>query len=201
MSADDKLLAAAQSGDVAAAQAALESGADKERKDTGVRSLLQTATQHTLPALRARSRFTRRLPRAACCAQCRKTPLSWAAEKGHLGVVQLLVERGADIDTKDDVRCAAPVLPRSAAARAIRACTLPLTAVAVRRWRGSVGALVFACARFHRCCGSVSFCLAVAASARRARTDAALRGSCPEFHAALRCAALRCASPCMARTL
>jgi hypothetical protein len=43
------------------------------------------------------------------------TPLLMTAEKGHLGVVQLLVERGADKEAKDNVRCAAPSLAAAAA--------------------------------------------------------------------------------------
>lgn len=30
------------------------------------------------------------------------TPLSWAAEKGHEAVAQLLVNRGADVNEKDN---------------------------------------------------------------------------------------------------
>jgi hypothetical protein len=61
MGADEQLLAAAKSGDVAAARAALDNGADKERKDE-VRSLL-TATQRTLR--RPARALKRHAPRAA----------------------------------------------------------------------------------------------------------------------------------------
>ncbi len=101
MSADDKLrVAAAQSGNVAAARAALDSGANNERKHE-VRCGWM-ATQRTLPAPPCARIHA---PRATRCAQNGMTPLSWAARSGHLGVVQLLVERGADIGTTDNVRC------------------------------------------------------------------------------------------------
>jgi hypothetical protein len=96
MDANEQLLAAAQSGDVVAARAALDSGADKECEDAEVccrwrRCALSApcARAHTSPPHRA---------------QYGQTPLAWAAEKGHVGVVQLLVERGCDIETKDNVR-------------------------------------------------------------------------------------------------
>jgi ankyrin repeat protein len=52
------------------------------------------------------------------CAQNGMTPLHWAAFKGKVACVALLVERGANKDAKNDVRCAAP----SPAAAAVR-CT------------------------------------------------------------------------------
>ncbi len=36
--------------------------------------------------------------------QCGQTPLFMAASKGHLEVVRLLVEQGAEVDRADDVR-------------------------------------------------------------------------------------------------
>jgi hypothetical protein len=62
MGADEQLLAAAKSGDVAAARAALDSGADKEDKDATVRC--ERRRSALCAALRARSRVTRRVPRA-----------------------------------------------------------------------------------------------------------------------------------------
>jgi hypothetical protein len=121
MSADEKLLAAAKRGDVAVARGALDTGADKECKDV-VRCGRQ---QHALPALHVRTHASR----AAHGAQNGQTPLWWAAEDGHLGVVQLLLERGAAIETKDDVRCAAPAPPRGFR---LRACAVPPASAAAR---------------------------------------------------------------------
>jgi hypothetical protein len=63
---------------------------------------------------------------------------------------------------------------------------LPPAAVAARRRRGIAGASAVPCARIHRGSATVSVCLAAAAPAPRARTDAALRGSCVECRATLR---------------
>ena len=51
-------------------------------------------------------------------AQYGQTPLSWAAQKGHVPVVRLLLERGAVVDAKDKVR--RPVVPRSVGGRAAK---------------------------------------------------------------------------------
>jgi ankyrin repeat protein len=48
------------------------------------------------------------LPALRCArAQNGRTPLHWAAEGGHPPVVKLLVDSGADVEAKDNVRCAA----------------------------------------------------------------------------------------------
>jgi hypothetical protein len=62
-------------------------------------------------------------------------PLSWAAYNGHVCVVQLLVERGADTETNDEVRCAAPA--RRRAERAVSACALQHAGAVVRRQRAA----------------------------------------------------------------
>jgi hypothetical protein len=49
------------------------------------------------------------------CAQSDSTPLHWAAINGQVACVALLVERGANKEAKDKVRCAAPS-PAAAAA-------------------------------------------------------------------------------------
>lgn len=38
------------------------------------------------------------------CLQLDRTPLHWACAKGHLPIVELLVEMGADLEAKDKVR-------------------------------------------------------------------------------------------------
>jgi hypothetical protein len=161
MSADEKLVTAAQSGDVEAARAALDSGADKERK-TGVRSLRIT-TQHCT-ALRARGH--------ASCPTCRaqhgQTPLAWAAKEGHLGVVQLLVERGADFNTKDAVCCAAPAAaPRRAHPSRVHTPACSCGGAAAARRRGGVRCSARAHSfRFRTC-----LCMTPSRPRRAARAD------------------------------
>jgi hypothetical protein len=70
---------------------------------------------------------------AARRAQIGMTPLWWAAEKGHLGVVQLLVERGADFETKNTVRRAASAAPCTPVART--RCFCRRLGAAVAAWR------------------------------------------------------------------
>jgi ankyrin repeat protein len=105
----EKLMTAAKDGDVAAARAALDSGVDKEREDKMVRGRRRQGVLHRHATAVRMLIVMRRV-------QSGITPLSLAAENGHLGVVQLLVERGADMNTKVVVRFAVP-----AAARAARA--------------------------------------------------------------------------------
>jgi hypothetical protein len=181
MSADERLLAAVKSGDVAAARAALDSGADKERKDAKVRCGRRRSALCAAP--HARSRVTRR-------AQYGRTPLSWAAWSGHSGVVQLLVEQGADVGTTNNVRCDAPAAALRARLLRVR---LPLAALWALRRRGGAGALAAPCARF--AAPELSVC---PPPAPRARTNAALRGSCAERHASPRRAAPRCAASVLA---
>ena len=39
-----------------------------------------------------------------CCIQYGNTPLYWACEYGHKDVALMLIERGANVTEKDDVR-------------------------------------------------------------------------------------------------
>ena len=39
-----------------------------------------------------------------CCIQLGKTPLHYACENGHKDVALMLIERGAKLTKKDDVR-------------------------------------------------------------------------------------------------
>ena len=49
------------------------------------------------------------LPNVSCkftlykCPQLDRTPLHWACAKGHLPVVEILVDHGADVEAKDKV--------------------------------------------------------------------------------------------------
>jgi hypothetical protein len=127
--------------------------------------------------------------RAALCAQNGWAPLSWAAEKGFLGVVQLLVDRGADKETKDGVRSAEPAAaPRRARPSRVRAAACSCRGPAAARRRG--GRWLFrarACIR-RGSDGPISVCRRRARAVQRARADAALR-------AAARSAAPRRAAP------
>ena len=40
----------------------------------------------------------------SCSLQRKRSPLHAAAEKGHTGIINILIKRGADVDTKDNVR-------------------------------------------------------------------------------------------------
>jgi hypothetical protein len=75
------------------------------------------------------------------CAQTRWTPLHWAAYNDHVACVALLVERGANKDAKNVVRCAAPspaaatavcclLLRRRTQCAACAACTAAVSAAA-----------------------------------------------------------------------
>jgi ankyrin repeat protein len=44
----------------------------------------------------------------------KRTPLSWAAERGHGAVVKLLVEKGADVKSKDTSYGQTPLLRAAA---------------------------------------------------------------------------------------
>jgi hypothetical protein len=54
------------------------------------------------------------------CAQFGSTPLHCAALRGHVACVALLVERGANKEAKDNVRCAAPSPPPRLCAASVR---------------------------------------------------------------------------------
>jgi ankyrin repeat protein len=81
-----KLLDAAAAGDVAAARAALDKGADVNRREDAVRARTQR---------RSRGGFFTR-SRAAPRLQAGKTPLSLAAERGHQAMLLLLLSRNAE---------------------------------------------------------------------------------------------------------
>jgi hypothetical protein len=121
---DEALIKAAKSGDEAAVRAALGRGANVECTDATVR-LRRDDCAAAPAALRPRRRVPRSAgprallsapPRAVrakplaplrclgAAAQFGKTPLSWAAGEGRLGVVQLLFERGANVHAKATVR-------------------------------------------------------------------------------------------------
>lgn len=105
MSADAVLLAAAKRGDALKARMALDSGANYDRYDGPVRSAApccstacsasdSAASTHECGMVPACSRH---LPRPA---QDGSTPLTRAAEGGHVSVLQLLLDRGADVNAK-----------------------------------------------------------------------------------------------------
>ena len=102
------LAAAAESGDVAAARAALDAGADAAftNKARPARGSGGRALPLSLPA----AALTRGAP------QHGYPPLRVAAGNGHAGIVALLLDCGSDVDVKDFVRRAA--LARSALAAA-----------------------------------------------------------------------------------
>jgi hypothetical protein len=72
------------------------------------------------------------------CAQTGRTPLHYAAWHGHVACVTLLVERGADKEATNEVRCAAPLPPAVACCTARpRLCSAALCAA---QWRCHVRA-------------------------------------------------------------
>jgi hypothetical protein len=126
-SPDVRLLEAACRGDVEKARAALDGGANCEYTDKRVR---RGAVAHTACVRCARvAGCICPAEGAVCGAHARRgvvraqtemgqTPLSWAAEKGHTAVVLLLLERGAEMDSKTQART--PVVLRSVGGRAAR---------------------------------------------------------------------------------
>jgi ankyrin repeat protein len=88
-----KLLEAAAAGDVAAARAALDKGADVNRREDAVRA----RTQRPVRRFFTRSRTAPRL-------QAGKTPLSLAAERGHQALLLLLLSRDAEPGVVSTVR-------------------------------------------------------------------------------------------------
>jgi ankyrin repeat protein len=86
------LLAAAESGDIEAARAALDGGAEATCADN-------VRCAHAVGALSA----TYALP-ASARRQYSKTALLFAAEKGHAAIAKLALERGCDANGKDFVR-------------------------------------------------------------------------------------------------
>jgi hypothetical protein len=153
---DAALLAAAHSGNVAAARAALDAGANVECTDKEVRArawpLLRVRAAAVAAARRpctrapcssARGAGTRRLPTrgADACTSFRsharqyaQTPLSCAAGRGHLGVAQLLLERRAHIEAIDKARsrCSERARPRARAGRSAPPKRVPRRAAADR---------------------------------------------------------------------
>jgi hypothetical protein len=83
----------------------------------------------------AASLFVAALLHCCGCAQRGETPLHYAAYKGHVACAALLVERGANKNTKDEVRwlhCAAPSPAAAAAACCIGTAVAALRCAALR---------------------------------------------------------------------
>ncbi|XP_069670726.1 uncharacterized protein [Periplaneta americana] len=59
------------------------------------------AVDHYLPLSERTSAFTTTKERLEIKDSYNRTPLSWAAQKGHLETVRLLIKKGADVNTND----------------------------------------------------------------------------------------------------
>jgi hypothetical protein len=95
---DSALLEAVKGGDVAAVRAALDAGADLECTDETVRWELPRSHKGLSPRADAACRARRRR------AQKDQTPLGLAADKGLVDVLRLLIQRGAKVGAKSNVR-------------------------------------------------------------------------------------------------
>ena len=89
---DDELQAAAKAGDVNRLRAAVSKGANLEAKDS-------------VRVLRAPVRLAHCAPLTRRAQQSGDTPLANAASyKGHVEAIRALVELGADLEAKNNVR-------------------------------------------------------------------------------------------------
>ena len=125
---NEALLKAAGIGDVEAARKALDRGADTECFS---KARAREPCCWSLPsALLRRSALTRATAVGAACGCAQDdgghnhTPLHCATIKGHEGVVQLLLDKGASVEAKNNVRQFAPCCRYAASRRVHRAATL-----------------------------------------------------------------------------
>lgn len=138
---DNELLQAAESGDVAAALAALDNGADLQCKDKvrcrspavcAARARRDAAYRRRLARCTQYRRADAATPSPPRRAQNRYLPLHLAAMHGHADVAALLVERGADVNAKGFVRHASRDRSRRCHARGRCVCTSSLAVVLTR---------------------------------------------------------------------
>ena len=86
-------------GHEAVVELLLEKGADVESKDTLARRRYRGPQERARGGCEAAAREGGR--RGVQGSTYGRTPLWWAAEKGHEAVVKLLLEKGADVESKD----------------------------------------------------------------------------------------------------